>query len=281
MNLTENQQPDHIPNPELPTHKQALIVLLITVLLTFGVGFLALTTGMSQTQTFLVELLTIIPPIVFTISQHYSFTRVFRLNPVNRDVIIFSIFIGLGLTIAFDELDRLIQIVFPMPEVLRQAIEESLKISTTGDLLLIAISAVFLAAVCEELLFRGFLQVSFENTFDITRAVMLNGLVFAIIHFNPWWTVQLIIFGVLLGVMAWKTNSVFPSMIVHFINNGMALLFTNLDQTTLSWYMMGNHVNPVIVAGALACCVYGFRKLYAIYEVPHESDYHNSNDSNY
>ncbi|MBN2012665.1 CPBP family intramembrane metalloprotease [candidate division KSB1 bacterium] len=271
MNQFEEQQPTP-PNPELPNHKQALLVVVITIFLTFGVGFLAMNGGMEQTQVFLVEVLTILPAIVYTKTQKFSFHRVFRLNCINRDVIICAILIGIGLTFASDEMDRLVQIFFPMPEVLLKAIEDSLKINTTTDFILIVFSAVVLAAVCEELLFRGFLQVSFENTFDVTRAVMLTALVFAIIHFNPWWTIQLIVFGIFLGVIAWKTNSVFPSMIIHFINNGTALIFTNLDESKTSWYLMGNHVNPLLLVLAIVMCVYGFRKLYAIYEVHHESD---------
>jgi len=277
--MHHDEQSEMKPTLEYPTHKQALTIIIITMLFTFAAGLSAVALGFTKTQLFLVEFFTIVPAVIFVIRRKFSLIKVFRLRPVNKIVIIWSILIGLSMTILADEIDRLIQLIFPMPDILLQAIQESLKINSVSDFLIITFSAVFLAAVCEELLFRGFLQTSFESTFDVTKAVMLTALIFAIIHFNPWWTIQLILFGTFLGVLAWKTNSVVPSMIVHFVNNGVALIFSNMGESQYEWYFWNEHVDPVLIGLALIIGIFGFKKLYSYYEVTTNGK--DSNDSRY
>jgi membrane protease YdiL (CAAX protease family) len=245
-----------------PTQKQALTVVIITIVFTFFAGLLGFLLGLGITEVLLVEILTIVPALIFVSYKKYSLRHIFRLRPINWKILLTTIFAGIALTIIADEADRLVQIVFPMPEILVENIEETLKISTLYDFFIIIFSAVIFAAVCEELLFRGFLQTSLENKYDITRAIMLTALMFAIVHFNPWQTIPLIAFAIFLGVFSWKSNSIIPSMIVHFFNNGIAILFTNLDKKYIDWYLWKGHVNPAILALAGITLVIGLIKFY-------------------
>lgn len=244
-----------------PQLHHIIIVLLITLGLIFIISFIGALLG-AKTGLFLLEFLIIVPAVIFVIIFKYPVFKVFRLRPVNKSVLAVSVLIGLGFTIIVDEFDRLIQIVFPMPDFLQKAIEESLKIQSTTDFFIIIFSAVFLAAILEEMLFRGFVQISFENTFDVTKAVMATAFLFAIIHLNPWWTIQYTLFGIILGVMAWKSSSVFPPMIVHFVNNGVALIFNNISPEKMQWYLSGNHVNLLLLAVAIIATFYGFKMFY-------------------
>lgn len=255
-------------NAIFPSQKQALTIVFITMFVTFFSGLIAAGVGFSRNQLLLTEILTIIPAFIFVIIKNFPLIKIFRLRPVNKNIIIISIFIGISLAILADEVDRIIQLIFPMPEFLLKAIRETLLIRTSSDFFLIIFSAVILAAVCEELLFRGFLQTSFEHSFDITKAVMLTALLFAIVHFNPWWTVQLILFAIFLGVMAWKSNSIIPSMIAHLINNGIALLFNNFDEAYFEWYFWKNHVDPSIIALAGITLIFGLKKFYGYCDEP-------------
>ena len=204
----------------------------------------------------------IVPALIYVFKYKYSPVKLFRLYPVNRNVVAVSIAIGFAFTVVSDEIDRIIQTFFPIPEIIQQALEEALKIDSTSDFIIIVFSAVFLAAFLEEMLFRGFIQTSFENTFDVTKAVMSTTLLFAVVHFNPWWSIQIMIFGIILGVMAWKSGSIIPAIIVHFINNSVALIFANLKPEQYQWYLYKNHVSIPIVLGAVLVTVYGFKLFY-------------------
>ena len=107
-----------------------------------------------------------------------------------------------------------------------------------------AISILFAAitpAIVEEYLFRGFLlrlflgdykakSLQLEDNFEyaeinkpskkrIITAFVIVSLIFSLIHFNPLSFVMLFCFSILLCYLAFKTNSLLPSILLHFTNN--------------------------------------------------------------
>ena len=71
------------------------------------------------------------------------------------------------------------------------------------------------------------------------------------IHFNPYWIIQIYLLGVVLGFLAWKTKSVVPSIILHSINNGVAYLLSIFDDTTLNFYLWNKQVSPIFILMAV------------------------------
>ena len=67
------------------------------------------------------------------------------------------------------------------------------------------------------------------------------------IHFNPFWTIQIYLLGVILGFLAWKTKSVIPSILLHIINNGSAFILTNIDEGTIDFYLWNDQVSPIFI----------------------------------
>ena len=123
--------------------------------------------------------------------------------------------------------------------------------STLG-LIFLFLAVVVMAPIGEEIVFRGFLQKFLEEYWkDITRAVLVTSLFFAMIHFNPYWTIQIYLLGVILGFLSWKTKSVIPSVILHSINNGMAFILTVSDEYNVEFYLWGNYVSPVFIIIAI------------------------------
>jgi sodium transport system permease protein len=250
---------------QYPQMKQVLIVIFLTLVITVLVGALGAVIG-ARTELFLLEALIIFPALIFTLKNKYSTVQIFRLRKVNLKVILISIILGCAFTIVSDEIDRVVQIFFPMPEELQNAITAALKIETISDFIIIAFSAVVVAAIVEEMLFRGFVQTSLEHEFDVTKAVMSTALLFVIFHFNPWWSIQVMIFGIILGVIAWKSNSIIPSIIMHAINNSVALLITNINPKNMEWYLYKNHVHILILIIAIFATVFGIKLLYRFCE---------------
>ena len=105
-----------------------------------------------------------------------------------------------------------------------------------------------------------------ERKGDITRAVILSSLSWALIHANPYWAVQIFIMGIIIGFLAWRTNSIFPGIIVHVVNNLMSLIFINSEMdSVIDWYLTGNHVNPIILLPSIIILVWCIRKISFIY----------------
>jgi membrane protease YdiL (CAAX protease family) len=65
----------------------------------------------------------------------------------------------------------------------------------------------------------------------------------------------------MLGFLSWKTGSVLPSLILHGLNNTMAMIFSFSEAGDGNIYIWNGHVAPWIIIIALACAVTGFKVL--------------------
>jgi membrane protease YdiL (CAAX protease family) len=79
--------------------------------------------------------------------------------------------------------------------------------------------------ICEELLFRGFVLKNLEKVARPSAAIFLSGFFFALYHFQPFNLIPLIILGGYLGFIVYYSNSIYVSMVCHFLNNFFASFF--------------------------------------------------------
>lgn len=204
-------------------------------------------------------------PLVYARLKKYELVKIFRLNPVPASVLYLSLIYGLGLTLIGDELDRIVQLIFPAPEWLVEMLRP-LQAQSALDWVQVLLGAVLIAAVAEELLFRGFLQISLEQKGDVTRAVILTSIAWTLIHQNPYWAVQIFIMGVLIGYVAWRTDSVWPTIIIHGLYNFLGVLFVNVDVIkAFPFYEWRGHVNPILIILGLALLIFSIKKIDQVY----------------
>ena len=200
----------------------------------------------------------LIPLISFLISKKEPLIKRLRINPVSSETIKLTTMFSIGLIILSDEFDRLIQVFIPSPNYIVD-LNNLLQPESVFGYILLIIAIAIIAPIGEELLFRGFLQQFLEQHWkDITRAILITSLFFSIIHMNPYWFIQIYILGIMLGFLSWKTNSIFPPLILHALNNGTALLFSFIDPEKSSWYLWNNHVAPWILLLAIVLVYTGF-----------------------
>jgi hypothetical protein len=238
--------------PPYPPPNEAFLVLVVALASAMITGTLLMKTGNSAAV--LIEVLFIIPPVIYLKIRGYDLRRCLRLHPVPWMQVLWVMMIALALVILLDEADRLINLIFPMPQEVREALQDLFTVKSTSELILVWIGTVFTAAIAEEALFRGFMQVSMEAYRGVTKAVLFSALLFALAHFNPWWMIQILILGVFLGFISWRADSVIPCMVVHGFQNALALLTGGaIEEEKWAWFSSGNHVSPsvLIAAGAL------------------------------
>ena len=189
----------------------------------------------------------IVPVLIFLNRKQLSIIESLRLNAISKQVIIATILLSIGAMIIADEINILVDMVIPAPDSFLQ-LEALLTPENPISMFLLIITIVLLAPIGEELLFRGFLQKYLEIAWgDITKAILLSSLFFAAIHFNPYWLIQIYLLGVLLGYIAWQTQSVVSSIIFHVIINASSLIFTFLGEPAESALIWRGHINPIIL----------------------------------
>ncbi len=207
----------------------------------------------------------ILLPMAYVRSRNLSFQKAFRLNAIPLPLFFWSVVIGLGIAILGDELDRLMSLIVPPPEFL-QNLANAMKINNLTDLLTLTFGAVFAAAFVEESIFRGLLQQSIERHNNVTMAVIYSSLAWTIIHGILFWYIQIFLLGIILGLLAWRSNSIVPALVAHAMNNALALLLYNVDTQSLDkLYLLNGHVSPLFLLPAVAGVVGGIKIFYRYY----------------
>lgn len=113
-----------------------------------------------------------------------------------------------------DELDKMVE----------QTYGELLKSSSLFEASFVIFVVAVIPAICEEFLFRGLVQKSFEQKFKPYFSIFITSLFFGLYHFNPYGLVALISLGFYFGYAAYKSDSIFIPMVLHFINNFLAVV---------------------------------------------------------
>lgn len=230
---------------------EALQIIILAFLLMIMID-LFLGTVLGKAKLLLMEGIIVVPAVLYTRFKGGGYRSVFRLNPVKWNYMKAAVFMGIGLSVLGDELDRLVQIVLPMGRDMMNQLNEYLSWNSFPEAVIVVCAVLIVAPLSEEALFRGFLQQRMEKATDATRGVLITSLVFGIMHMNPWSFVQIIVLGLFLGVAALATGSIWASLVIHSINNGIALILINVEPSEISWYYSGDHVSPaVLVCGAV------------------------------
>ena len=99
--------------------------------------------------------------------------------------------------------------------------------TTVSALLVNLFLMAVLPALSEEITFRGVLQrlLNFQlSTFNSHLAIWLTAIIFSAIHMQFYGFVPRMLMGALFGYMLVWTGSLWVPMLMHFVNNGMAVL---------------------------------------------------------
>lgn len=247
----------------LPSIGMAFLIVMVTFFSTFLVDWV-LGDLSEKTLLLVLESFTILPVLGFVLVKRLPFKAIFRWRRVDGRILAISGLIGLGLSFVTDEVGRLIRLIFPMPEEIVEALQALMEVRSPGDWVIILLSSVLVASFTEEMLFRGFFQGVLEGHTDVTRAVHGTAFLFAFVHFNPWWFVEILIMGVLMGVLTWRCRSIFPAVVVHMVNNAFAVFMMNFGESRKIGYLFRGHVSPVYILFGLALIVLGFRYIYRL-----------------
>ncbi len=127
---------------------------------------------------------------------------------------------------------------------------------STAALIGVMILVTLLAPVCEEFFFRGFCFTALRRSFGVAVAAVITGAIFGAIHASgtePEFLVPLGVLGALLCLLYWRTGSIIPCMVLHALNNSIALgVALEWEPVAIVATMLGSSGLIVAVALALA-----------------------------
>ena len=228
-------------------------------------GFLLSAFGVTLTESFPAFLIvqTLLPVCVFAATYWYvgttgaTFQSAFSVRKPSRSAD-WAVAVGLGLAVCFFSgfLSNLVS-----AGLTAVGIPNSLSGIPVGEnlfeLILFFIVMAILPALSEEFVFRGAL-ISFSRTSGTAACCLASGALFALMHMNLHQMLNAFLVGSLLALMTMRSGSIFPAVIVHFLNNVTTIVqemvnaFVNLPSVFLGFSALDL---GLAAAGAVYCAV--------------------------
>lgn len=140
--------------------------------------------------------------------------------------------IGIGIAVGFLS-QVLLFLVVPLvydlvgldPDKIGDTAEElSQRAAGPFDVFALFLMVVIGAGVIEELCYRGLWQRSIERRFGVKAGIVLSGIVFGLIHFQPYDFLPLGLFGIVLAWLAARYGRLGPAIWAHMAFNLTALI---------------------------------------------------------
>ena len=105
-----------------------------------------------------------------------------------------------------------------------EGVKQAMKIAHEPAAFLISLALLGgLAPLVEELVFRGLLYGWLESRWGGGVAFVASSLAFAAAHVEPAHAFLVLPLGLLFGWLRWRTGSLWPSLVAHMANNGLAV----------------------------------------------------------
>ncbi|KPI52369.1 sodium ABC transporter permease [Clostridioides difficile] len=226
----------NIKKGSIPTISDGIILYAVGLVLLIYVGSLVQIKfgmgGIIITQFMIISL-----PLIFAYYIKADFKEVFSLRVPKLKHILGSIVLWIGGYILIMIITQLILFLFPQNMEVAESLNETLFMK--DKFLLNLLTIALLPAICEEIFFRGFIFSSFSKSKDKNKSVKLaiicSGVLFGIMHMDFIRIIPTSILGIIFAYSVYKSGSIFVSMLLHFLNNGIAIV--------VSHYTTGNVAN--------------------------------------
>lgn len=93
-----------------------------------------------------------------------------------------------------------------------------------GFLIPLALMIGLTPAICEEFLFRGYVQTRLTRSFHPAIGIFVASFLFAAFHMDLVHVIAVFPMGVYLGLVRWRSASLIPAMMGHFVNNFISVV---------------------------------------------------------
>ncbi|WP_122640011.1 ABC transporter permease subunit/CPBP intramembrane protease [Romboutsia sp. Marseille-P6047] len=177
--------------------------------------------GIAMTQVMIIGL-----PLLFAYYIKSDFKKVFSLNIPSIKQVFGAISLWIGTYIGVMLISQILIMLFPKSMEVVDGLNDALFMKDNFILNLLIVACM--PAICEEIFFRGFLLSSFkDNKKTCTGAVILTGVLFGFMHMDFIRMIPTGILGISFAYAVCKTNSIFVSMLMHFLNNGLSVVVSH------------------------------------------------------
>ena len=243
--------------------------------ITFVLGLFLGTEWVSSYGTVIAYPIMFIPPMFY--ARRRSMMREhLESNPLNKGVFkpygapLCALLVSLMTLAAGYISDPVVTLLPEMPEFLEQALESMVSGNVLINLLCVSVFAPFFEEwLCRGMVLRGLLARNVKPVW----AILFSAFFFAFIHFNPWQAIPAFMLGCLFGYVYYKTRSLSLTMLMHCVNNTLAVVLGQIDslKDMKSWMdVLEPQLFWIIFAACVLFLVLGVRAISRIHVVDSE-----------
>ena len=203
----------------------------------FGVIFGATSlTSIDTVTTFYLEIFisvfsAFIPGLFYFLFSGRSMSETIKTNYVRQKELWALVFVGMAVAMVANTVSDMVQTNFSF-FFLQNSVSMSENVSSPLEIVLYIISTAIVPAFAEEFAFRGIFMGTLRK-FGDTFAIITSAIVFGAMHGNIAQIPFAFILGLVFAYVDCKTNSIIPSIIIHFINNFYAVMLDILQSTEM------------------------------------------------
>lgn len=117
--------------------------------------------------------------------------------------------------------------------LLLSALGASNEIELSGNIVVIVLTHAVLTAVCEEALFR-YIPIALISPYSKKYAVIFSALFFAFAHCDLYQIPYALLAGIIFAVIDIATDSIIPSLLIHFVNNLISIIWIRGEGKTFT-----------------------------------------------
>ncbi len=119
--------------------------------------------------------------------------------------------------------------LLPMPENYLAFEEQQLQmienyLRSDHFVLLTVVHVALVPAICEEVMFRGYIMRMFEKNWGVIAAIVVSGFIFGAYHLRISQLLPLAMMGIMLAWLTIKSGSLLPAIVAHFVNNAGSVI---------------------------------------------------------
>ncbi len=195
-----------------------------SIFLVFGLPY----DSKSSVQTFLLDgvislLVFFITGLVYIFIVNLDTKVIFPFEKIKASLLTKIVIIGLSVALVSNYASDMLSDVFSVFGI-DNSIDFSYNVDSPLSILLYFVTVALVPALVEEFAFRGIILGTLRKYSD-TLAIVVSAGLFGLMHGNFVQIPFAFCVGLVLGFVVVKTNSLLPSILIHFFNNALSVFF--------------------------------------------------------
>jgi membrane protease YdiL (CAAX protease family) len=166
-------------------------------------------------------------------------------------------FMGLGFCLQY--LFQGLILIFNLEDKFPEHAQTIKLIFEGGSPVIVMLSVIIFAPFIEEILFRGLIINELKGKMPLILVILIQSLMFGVIHGNWLQIAYAFIMGILLGLVSIWSRSIWPAIVLHMSMNGSPILislFWNDDQ--VEKFITDYRIPVTVISGVLVMVIMYF-----------------------